>query len=81
MLYTTYPAITCPALSPLSNGGVDFSAASPYTYGTIASYSCNEGYWINGDAIRTCGGDDSSPIGVWSGEVPTCDGGNDTINT
>ena len=39
----------------------------------MATYSCDTGYGLTGDATSTCGGDDSSPNGVWSGTPPTCD--------
>ena len=35
--------------------------------GTVANYSCNAGYRLLGNAIRTC-----SSTGVWSGVAPTC---------
>ena len=41
----------------------------------MASYSCVSGFGMSGgDATRTCGGDGSSPSGVWSGVAPSCGG-------
>ena len=78
-IHTTSPlillAITCRPLSPPTNGGVTYSTASPFTSGSVATYSCDRGYGLSmGDARSTCGGDGSSPNGVWSGVVPICEG-------
>ncbi len=41
----------------------------------MATFFCDEGYGLSGvDAMITCGGDDSSPFGTWTGLVPTCEG-------
>lgn len=37
--------------------------------GAIATYSCNEGYTLNGDENRTC---DVDQDGMWSGTEPSC---------
>ena len=37
-------------------------------FGSVANYTCNEGFsLLQGDARRTCG-----PDGGWSGNEPTC---------
>ena len=36
---------------------------------TMATYTCNPNYTLNGGSIRTCGSD-----GVWSGSPPMCQG-------
>ena len=36
-------------------------------FGSVASYSCDKGYELMGDANRTCGENE-----LWSGEQPTC---------
>jgi hypothetical protein len=38
------------------------------TAGGVATYSCNSGFWLNGDKTRTCGTD-----GLWSSLDPQCD--------
>ena len=49
-------------------------ASSPYFSGTVATFSCNDGFGLSGgDGMRTCGGDGSSSDGMWSGTSPTCD--------
>ena len=47
-----------------SNGGVSQSGTS---YGSIANYSCDGGYTMNGDANRMCDSD-----GSWTGDPPKC---------
>ena len=73
--YYSIPAITCPTLSSIMNGQVIFSSASPFSFGTEATYSCDDGYGLTSEnRTRTCDGSGSSPVGVWSGSVPTCEG-------
>ncbi|XP_078589882.1 uncharacterized protein LOC144870048 [Branchiostoma floridae x Branchiostoma japonicum] len=55
--------IVCPGVDPPANG--DRSGCS--TYGCTLTYSCEEGYELNGVETRTCGGS-----GSWSDEAPTC---------
>ncbi len=67
-------AITCPTLNAPANGQVSYSTfTSTYFVGTVASYSCDTGYGLNGgDVMSTCEGDGSNTNGVWDGVVPTC---------
>ena len=37
------------------------------TFGSVAGYSCDRGYSINGTAMRVCEGS-----GEWSGTMPQC---------
>ncbi len=57
-----------------TNGQIVFTsnAISPFDFGTIATYICDLGFSLNGNGTRTCTGDDSSPIGMWTGDNPTC---------
>lgn len=45
-------------------------------FGTMAMFSCNEGYGIdNGqDNVIHCDGDGTSLEGTWDNNVPTCEG-------
>ena len=54
----------CPELSAPDNGGLTVSSR---TAGSVATYSCNVGYTLDGSAIRTCG-----TSGSWSGGNPVC---------
>ena len=44
-----------------------------FDLGTVATYSCNDGYGLVGGDIRTCvdGGDGNG--GVFDGEAPICE--------
>ncbi|MBI5498035.1 MAG: choice-of-anchor D domain-containing protein [Deltaproteobacteria bacterium] len=54
----------CNSLTSPSNGTV---SAPTTTYGSIATYSCNTGYTMNGSSTRTC-----EAGGSWSGSAPSC---------
>ncbi|XP_053408488.1 sushi, von Willebrand factor type A, EGF and pentraxin domain-containing protein 1-like [Mercenaria mercenaria] len=49
-----------------TNGNV--SPVNGTTYRSIANYTCNEGFTLNGTSITTCESDKT-----WSGPLPTCD--------
>ena len=55
----------CGDLGPPQDGRVDFSSTA---IGSIASYSCSEGYTLDGTATRIC-----QPNGEWSSLAPDCD--------
>ena len=55
----------CGALSGPANGQVSHTTGT--TLGRTATYSCNTGYNLMGDSIRTC-----QVNGMWSGSEPTC---------
>ena len=69
-------AITCISGAPISNGVIAYSpdTTDPFDFNTTATYSCNEGFYLEGSTNRTCGGDDSNVNGTWSGESPVCSG-------
>ncbi len=71
-----YPiAITCPELSLIANGAIEYSPDSrPFLNGSTASYSCTDGHMLSGVEVRTCEGDGFSTRGVWSGNAPICIG-------
>ena len=60
-IYTTAP---CSQLSDPANGTVRWTGL---TNGSLAVYSCDKGYQLSGDRIRTC-----MSNGMWSGQEPTC---------
>ena len=51
-------------LSDPNNGSVLHQTP---TVGTVATYSCSNGFELKGEKARTCGGN-----GEWSGVEPTC---------
>ena len=59
--------ITCEQLSNPVNGQVAVSGAN--VPGSIARYSCNQGFRLDGSATRVCSND-----GRYSGVAPVCIG-------
>ena len=60
-------AVDCGSLTDPANGQVNHVAGT--TFRQTATYSCNTGYNLVGDSIRTC-----QAAGDWSGSAPTCQG-------
>lgn len=60
-----FAAVECEQLEDPDNGNVVLSGT---TLGSLATYSCIEGYELNGEEQRTCQMDRT-----WSGVEPTCD--------
>ncbi|MBX3268954.1 MAG: hypothetical protein KF729_01765 [Sandaracinaceae bacterium] len=58
------PADCAPALVAPANGSVDRTTGPP---GTVATFSCDDGFALSGAPTRTC-----QAGGAWSGESPTC---------
>ena len=55
-----------------TNGMINYNnvgTVSMRPVGTVATYTCDTGYTLNGNTTRTCGSD-----GMWSGSAPTCQG-------
>ena len=61
-----FTAIDCGGLSRPSNGQISIPATM---LGSMATYSCDPGYTLDGNASRICGSD-----GQWSGSQPSCNG-------
>ncbi|XP_064386509.1 CUB and sushi domain-containing protein 1-like isoform X1 [Halichondria panicea] len=64
-------AMVCTDLMDLVNGGIvyDMETNDNRPVNTVATYTCDTGYTLNGSSTtRTCGSD-----GVWSGSDPTCE--------
>ena len=57
--------VDCGTLNATTNGQVSYTAGT--TYQQTATYSCDTGYNLVGDSIRTCQAD-----GTWFGSAPTC---------
>lgn len=54
----------CATLVDPENGQVEVTGQ---TLGSVATYSCEDGFVLMGDRARECG-----PAGQWSGEAPVC---------
>ena len=65
--YLTSPisVALCPILTDPANGMVTWTGLTP---GSTATYTCDEGFELNGVQNRTCQSD-----GAWSDVPPTCD--------
>ena len=75
---TTFTVIiTCQPLTQPSNGAVTISTGTHEVTlgrGAIATYSCNTGFGLIGQATRTCVVTNGGTTGTWSGHQPTCQG-------
>ncbi len=68
-------AIMCSSLSSISNGVVTYSPdnTDPFAFGTIATYTCNNGFYLQGLFFaQVCGG--NPLIEDWNGSPPSCPG-------
>ena len=64
----TRAVITCPELSRLDNGVIDYSSgggAIGFPFGTVATHSCDEGFYMFGRDTRVCNSNGTSIFGVW----------------
>ena len=68
--------IECPALTVPANGRVSYTTdlSSPFDIGTVANFSCDADFSLNGStAMLTCADDDQADtIGTWGGTEPSC---------
>ncbi len=64
---TTCEVVSCPRLEPSVNHGQIIMSHDPPIYESLANYSCDSLYELNGNEIRECQSD-----GTWSEEVPEC---------
>ncbi len=64
--HTPHAAVDCGSLT-ITNGTVDTSSGT--TFMNTANYTCDPGYMLVGNMMRTCQSD-----GAWSPAAPTCRG-------
>ena len=57
--------LDCGDLMNPANGEVDLNGTTP---DSVATYSCDMGFRLNGTSTRTC-----QMSAQWSGSAPTCD--------
>ena len=62
-------AAQCPSLADPTNGQVTFSNST--NVGSIATYSCDTGFALNGNPMRTCQA--TGNTADWSGDDSTCE--------
>ena len=69
-------AIECPALTAPMNGQVSYATdmTAEFEIGTVATFTCDAGFSLNGAAaMLTCTDDDQmDDVGTWGGIEPTC---------
>ncbi len=63
-MVVVYLAVQCTRLANPLNGLVNLEGV---TLSSAATYSCEEGFQLNGQTVRIC-----ESIGDWSGTAPTC---------
>ena len=61
-----FTVVDCGKIGDPKNGEVTFNGT---TFGSEATYECDEGFELVGEATRVC-----EATGEWSGEEPVCDG-------
>ncbi len=65
----------CPPLPAITNGMISYSpdVTTDYDLGTNATYTCEAGFYLEGNEVQMCMDDDGmDAIGVWSGQEPSC---------
>ena len=68
---TGLSAVVCDELN-LQNGRVELTDA--YRAGSVATHTCDNGFTLNGDQVRTC-----QSSGAWTGSVASCMEGETTL--
>lgn len=67
-MFYFHTVATCPLLGDPFGGSVTFlPAETPNTFGTTATFSCDEGFVLLGEGTLMCEADQE-----WSEDVPTC---------
>ena len=64
-------AITCEVLPDIANGTISYDMTSIYVLGAVATYMCDNGFYLEGEAQRTCTSRNRIS-GVFDGKEPTC---------
>ena len=66
------PSASCDELPGIANGVISYSPDSdaPFGLGTLATYTCNDGYELVRNMMRTCV--NTSNGGIFDGLEPSC---------
>ncbi len=61
-------------LDLIQNGQIIYSpdTTAPFEFDTNATYSCNDGFFLEGSEQSVCDGDGSSVNGQWDASPPRC---------
>lgn len=65
----------CPPLMDLVDGQITYKTDTTpdFDVGTKATHTCDHGYGLTEDAVRTCTADADDLMASWSGNVPSCE--------
>ena len=69
--------ITCPSLTPPTNGVITFTPGADNSnigLGSVVTYSCNLGYVLVGQTTRECQSVFGGATAGWTGYAPVCQG-------
>ncbi|XP_078481037.1 sushi, von Willebrand factor type A, EGF and pentraxin domain-containing protein 1-like isoform X3 [Ciona intestinalis] len=69
--YGTCEQISCPDLQTPINGFV--TSSPPYVWGSVGSFGCSPGYYLNGSMTSLCDDVDSDGVGDWTLPPPVCE--------
>ncbi len=75
MYFLLHAVIVCPPLPAITNGMISYSPddTPDYDLGTNATYTCEAGFYLEGNEVRMCVEDHGmDAIKVWSGWEPSC---------
>ena len=65
----------CPSLTPPINGTITFTPGADNSnigLGSVATYSCNLGYFLVGQTTRVCQSVFGGATAGWTGYAPVC---------
>ena len=75
-MFYLFLAVQCLPLPDIENGVISYATdnTANYDLGTVATYSCNQGFFLEEpNRIRTCFDDDDGDAeGVFDGQEPRC---------
>ena len=66
LLFFANIVVVCPELDVPDNGDIEYGTIPP-VYNSAVSYSCDNGYILEGNKVRMC-----QRNGMWSGFAPIC---------
>ena len=68
--------IMCSEVQAVGNGITPSGDSFKYSLRSVATYSCNTGFFLVGQTPRVCQDTNGGSVstGTWSGSPPTCEG-------
>lgn len=75
LYFLSATVITCPELNEVDDGSIEYSFGTTIlTFGTIATHSCDEGFYLFGNETQACAENGTSIFGIWNDNTPECIG-------